>query len=47
MPIYALSHNRYMYNYVYVSGCQPITSLKKGISAMLFTLITFEKDAFM
>ena len=42
MPIYALSHNRYKIMYV----CQLITSLKKGMSAILYMLIMFEKDAF-
>ena len=38
-----LSHNHYIIMYM----CQqPITSLKKGISSILFTLMTFEKDAF-
>ena len=42
MPIYALSHNRYIIMYM----CQRTISLKKGISAIFFTSITFERDAF-
>ena len=42
LHIHALSHNRYKIMYV----CQLITSLKKGMSAILYMLIMFEKDAF-
>ena len=45
MPIYALSHNRYIIMYNFICVIQ-LPHLRTGISAILFTLITFEKDAF-